>query len=74
MFTKNDLLDFIAAAIKDAPAKAPPRRKRVFLSDWELKKMRPAGGGALHVPAEAVISPLARDWLDYEGIKIIFDK
>lgn len=47
--------------------------RRVFMSDWELRRLRKPGAKFIRVPAGAIISPLARDWLDYEGIEVIFD-
>jgi L-fuculose-phosphate aldolase len=40
--------------------------KKVFLSDWELKRLNASGAGAI-VPDNAIISPLSRDWLEYGG-------
>lgn len=58
--------------VEETPlARVKPRR--VFLSDWELRRMRKPGAKFVRVPAGSIISPLARDWLDYEGIEVIFD-
>jgi L-fuculose-phosphate aldolase len=42
------------------------KRKKIFLSDWELKRMRQNGGNT-PVPENAIISPLSMDWLDRGG-------
>ena len=41
----------------------PGNKKKVFLSDWELKKLGVAG-----LPENAIISPLSRDWLEYDRL------
>ena len=48
--------------------------KKVFLSDWELKRMLRPGESVIRVPRGAIISPLARDWLDFEDITVVFDQ
>ncbi len=44
----------------------PENKKKVFLSDWELKRLNASGAGGV-VPDNAIISPLSRDWLEYGG-------
>ena len=44
----------------------PGKIKKVFLSDWELKKMNAAGRKAASLPENAIISPLSREWLEDE--------
>ena len=44
----------------------PGKKKKVFLSDWELKKMDAAGREAAGLPENAIISPLSMDWLEYD--------
>jgi len=44
----------------------PGKKKKVFLSDWELKKMGAAGRAAGSLPENAIISPLSSDWLGSE--------
>ena len=41
----------------------PERPKKVFISDWELRRMKASGSGA-GLPDNAIISPLSSDWLD----------
>jgi len=45
---------------------ADDNNKKIFISDWELKKMVEAGQS---IPANAIISPLSKDWLDYNNNK-----
>lgn len=48
-----------------------PLPKRVFISDWEIKRMVVPGRRTVTVPANAIISPLSQDWLDYDGIEVL---
>lgn len=79
MLTRGDIADALYERLfrgkaEGAPAraagKAPPARK-VFLSDWELRRMMKPGRKRLAVPANAIISPLSLDWLDYNGVEIV---
>jgi hypothetical protein len=77
LLTRADLLDIIVEAVARsgrAPdcgvALRPAATRRVFLSDWELRRMRVPGARTMKVPRGSLISPLSRDWLDYEGVKI----
>jgi len=79
MLTKGAIEDLIAehlfrkgpAAVAPELKKIPELKKKIFLSDFELRKKIAAGAKSISVPANAIISPLALDWLDYDGIKII---
>ena len=79
MLTRADLVDIIIDAVarsKSAPVSVvvpQSGRARIFLSDWELRRMRAPGAKTVKVPRGALISPLSRDWLDYEGVKIAYD-
>jgi hypothetical protein len=44
---------------------------RIFLSEYEIKKRLTVSGEHLTIPREAIISPLAVDWLVLKGIKIV---
>jgi L-fuculose-phosphate aldolase len=44
----------------------PGRIKKVFLSDWELKRMNASGRKAGSFPENAIISPLSSEWLEYD--------
>jgi len=52
-----------------ARGKAPVRK--IFLSDFELRRLYKPGARSVTVPACAILSPLSIEWLDYEGIKVI---
>ena len=78
MLTKGDIADIIAERLglgadpsARKPAKAPA--KKVFISDWELRRAFKQGQKTIKVPANAIISPLSEDWLDYQGIRIVRD-
>lgn len=45
---------------------------KVFLSDWQLRKQYVKGTKILEVPRNGIISPLAQDWIDFEGIKLVY--
>jgi hypothetical protein len=44
---------------------------RIFLSEYEIKKRLTVSGEHLTIPREAIISPLAMDWLILKGIQIV---
>lgn len=78
MLTRGDIADALYERLfrgksGEAPAraagKAPPAKK-IFLSDWELRRMMKPGQKKLVVPRNAIVSPLAMDWLDYNGVEI----
>lgn len=78
MYSKGALEDLIASRlfgayphIKLVNKFIPPLKKKIFLSDGELRKMYVKGSKTITIPANAIISPLALDWLDFDGIKII---
>ncbi len=79
MLTRGDIADALyerlfRGSAEEAPArpakKAPPAKK-VFLSDWEIRRMMKPGGRRLVVPRNAIVSPLSMDWLDYNGVEIV---
>lgn len=50
----------------------PPGPKgRTFWSEYEIKKALTPGGKRLTLPADAIVSPLASDWLTLRGIEIV---
>ena len=80
MFTRDDLIDVFLAHLSPRPA--PPGgepaglspsgpKGRVFLSEFEIKKALNAHSQELIIPGDAIISPLAQDWLTLRGIRII---
>lgn len=80
MLTKGDITDVISEyLLRGAKTRSGavisrasrPLPKRVFISDWELRKLVKPGQKAVRVPANAMVSPLSMDWLDYNGIEVI---
>ncbi len=85
MLTRDDLIDLIVSQIKLRPAPPPssagsprPRPKgpegpagRIFLSEHDIKKALKDGSKELRVPAKAIVSPLASDWLTLRGVRIV---
>ena len=78
MLTKGAIEDLIFGHLSrdsGGGAAAPAERKvrelgkKVFLSDWELRRLYKPGSRSVDVPANALISPLSGDWLDYDGIE-----
>lgn len=49
------------------------RPKKVFLTDRELRIMLKSGSKVIAVPRGAIISPLAMDWIDFDGIELRFE-
>jgi len=79
MLTKGAVEDLIMQHLRPAPGaaapaskKVPELRHRVFLSDLDLRRLYQPGSKTVTVPADTIVSPLSMDWLDYDGIKIIF--
>ncbi|GAB4031865.1 MAG: hypothetical protein Fur0012_09710 [Elusimicrobiota bacterium] len=74
---KEHIVDIIYSHVKNCEAKASRLPfatkpiKRVFLSDWEIKKLYDKGKKEVKVPVNAIISPLSLDWLEYNNIKVI---
>jgi hypothetical protein len=78
MLTKGAIEDLIMRHLRPEPAapapalkKVPGLKKKVFLSDWELRRIYKPGSKTVNVPANAIISPLSTDWLEYNGIELI---
>jgi len=80
MLTKGDIADIISKHLAKGQAsiEAPtvarasrPLPKRVFITDWEMKRLVKPGLKTVRVPANAIVSPLSLDWLDYGGIDVI---
>lgn len=49
------------------------RPKKVFLTDRELRRLLAPGAKVLTVPRGALISPLAQDWIDFDGVELRFE-
>ena len=83
MLTRDDLIDLIMRHLALSPTgKVPSRqekaglapmlpRGRLFLSEHEIKKRLTPQGQHLKIPLDAILSPLACDWLVLKGIKIV---
>lgn len=78
MLTKGAIEDLIAEHLARSNGQGRPAvpgraaaAKKVFLSDYELKQLLAPGARAVKVPANAILSPLSLDWLDYEGITVV---
>jgi len=79
MLTKGAVEDIIMlhlsrrglAGAAPVSKKVPELEKKVFLSDWEIRRMVKPGQRSITVPRNAIISPLSHDWLDYDSISII---
>ena len=88
MFTKSDIADVVSAYLLRGSARADdavtscrrpgaaaskPLPKRVFITDWEMRRLVKPGQKSVKVPAGAIISPLSIDWLNYDGIEVLCD-
>lgn len=78
MLTKGDISDviseYLSRGLKPVPAASrasKPLPKRVFITDWEMKRLVKPGQKSVKVPAGAIVSPLSLDWLDYNGVEVI---
>jgi len=67
-----------APAARPLPPPAPARRKldeevrgRQFLSEYDIRKQLTGNSQELKISKNAIISPLAEDWLTLRRIKII---
>jgi len=49
------------------------RPSKIFLTDRELRCLLAPGAKVLTVPRGALISPLARDWIDFDAIELRFE-
>ena len=58
---------------KARPSGLPPPgpKGRAFWSEYDIKKALTPGGKRLTLPADAIVSPLAADWLTLRGIEIV---
>ncbi|OGR41644.1 MAG: hypothetical protein A2X35_12260 [Elusimicrobia bacterium GWA2_61_42] len=77
MLTKGAVEDLIMQHLRPGPGAAPaPRKvrelgKKVFISDWELRRLYKPDSKTINVPANAIVSPLSVDWLDYNNVTVI---
>ncbi len=64
-----------AAPGGSADSPAPPFLQnampgRRFLSEYEIKRMLTPGSKVLTIPRGAILSPLAKDWLVLQGVRV----
>lgn len=45
--------------------------KKIFLSEYEVKQLLKKSPKELHIPESAIVSPLAQEWLEQKGVKIV---
>ena len=65
---KEDVVDLVWDAVEGR--RVLPQSKRIFLSEYEIKRMI-GTGKLLKVPVRAIVSPLAEDWLILKKIQVI---
>lgn len=60
-------------ASAETPARAPARtgKGRIFLSDYHIRKALTPGSRDLTIPRDAIVSPLALEWLALQGVRVI---
>lgn len=78
MLTKGAIEDLIMLHLRHAPEaaasadkKVPDLKKKVFLSDWEMRRLYKPGSKTVAVAANAIVSPLSLDWLDYNCVELV---
>ena len=79
MLTRDDLIDIVIASLAKAKGAAGALRtwnptgpiRKVFLSEYDIKKRLTAGGLRLTIPGNAILSPLVSDWLILRGIEVM---
>ncbi len=57
-------------AVPQAPVETP-RKGRVFLSEYHIRKALTPGSRDLTIPKDAIVSPLALEWLALQGVRIV---
>lgn len=50
---------------------APSGKGRVFLSEYHVRKALTPGSRDLTIPKDAIVSPLALEWLALQGVRIV---
>lgn len=71
MFSPDDWADVLWEGLSKLPkGPAPHRAGRLFLSEYEIKRMI-SPEKILRVPVNAILSPLAVDWLLLKGVQVI---
>ena len=60
------------AVVPPAAASAPPTLiRRVFLTDRDVRKALTPGTRDLTIARDAIVSPLAQEWLALNGVRIV---
>jgi hypothetical protein len=78
MLTRGDIVDVFLAYMRPAPSRGAPRRaasaarRRIFLTEYEVRKSLTPGAKDLTIPKDVIVSPLAQEWLALEGIRIVY--
>ncbi|OGR86771.1 MAG: hypothetical protein A3A86_01780 [Elusimicrobia bacterium RIFCSPLOWO2_01_FULL_60_11] len=65
MLSPDDWADVLWEGLKK-----PRRSARLFLSEYEIKRMI-TPDKILRVPGNAILSPLALDWLLLKGVQVV---
>lgn len=79
MLTRDDIVDIFIAGLSRPAAAARPKARlapivgRMFLSEYEIKKRLTPGGKRLTLAKDAILSPLALEWLTLKGIEIRYE-
>jgi len=86
MFTRSDLIDVLRRHLAPVPVPAPtsvprdghqdpgclkPLCGRRFLTEYEIKQALTPQMKRLTIPKDAIVSPLALDWLALKGVRIV---
>ncbi len=82
MLKADDLIDIIVSEIKKAassakteerPSKHPPflLKGRPFVTEYDIKRALTGGKTRLTLAKDAIVSPLASDWLILNKIEIV---
>lgn len=79
MLTRDDLIDIVIAYLAKAKGAVAALRpwapkgpfRKVFLSEYDIKKRLTPGGMRLTIPENTILSPLATDWLTLRGIEVV---
>lgn len=59
-------------ALPEPPKPGIPLQKgRPFLSEYHVRKALTPGSSTLTIPKDAIVSPLALEWLALKGIRIV---
>ena len=73
MFTRDDLLDALARHLTppEALKAASLLKGRPFVTEYDIKRALTPGARHLTIPKDAIVSPLAQDWLALRDITIV---